>query len=123
MTLAEYLRMPWTIVRSTHDDDGDYAALHVQELPGFVVAARTDDELERLFWDALPAFLESYLQDGEEPPLPNALLAHPPQLDLGPAIEVSYNRPRDLTTRYTEQSTRSVGGVHTQLFAAVPAIG
>jgi hypothetical protein len=113
MTIAEYLRMPWTIVRSVHDDDGEYIALHVQELPGFVVAARTDDELERRFWDAFPEFLESYLVDGDEPPLPNALLAHPPQLDLGPAMD---HRPRDLTTRYSEQTARSVGSGPTQRY-------
>lgn len=121
MTVADYLRMPWTIVRSAHDDDGDYIALHVEELPGFVVAGRTDEEVERLFWDALPSFLKSYFEEGDEPPLPNALLAAPPQLDLGPAIEISYLRPRELTTRYSEQTTRSVGSVPTHQFGASAA--
>jgi len=120
MTVAEYLRMPWTINRSVHHDDGDYIALHVEELPGFVVAGRTDDEVEHLFWDALPAFLQSYLAEGEQPPLPNALLANPPQLDLGVALEVSYHRP-NLTTWYPEQGARSVGSGLTQRYASPSA--
>lgn len=71
MTIAEYLRLPWTVVRSEHDDDGHYVALHVPELPGFVVAARSEVELEGMFWPALEAFLQSYLSAGEEPPAPN----------------------------------------------------
>jgi predicted RNase H-like HicB family nuclease len=112
MTIAKYLRMPWTIERSVHDDDGDYLALHVRELPGFVVAARDEDELERLFWEALPAFLESYLEDGEEPPLPEALLSPSPRVDLGSA---GY-RLMD-----PEQTTRLVGSVPTQHHAPTTA--
>jgi predicted RNase H-like HicB family nuclease len=108
MTLDDYVRLPWSVTRSVHDDDGKYVALHVDELPGFVVAARDEDELERMFWEALPAFLESYLSEGETPPLPNALLSAPPQLDLVP-VEVRYRRPGDLTTRYVERDARSVG--------------
>jgi predicted RNase H-like HicB family nuclease len=117
MVLADYLRMPWTVTRSVHDDDGEYVALHIDELPGFVVAAHDEDELERLFWEALPLFLESYFAEGETPPLPNALLSAPPQLDLL-AVEVRYRRPADLTARYAERDARSVG-VRTQY--AVPA--
>lgn len=116
MTLAEYLRMPWTIERSVHDDDGEYVALRVRELPGFVAAGRTDEELEQNFWEALPAFLESYLTNGEQPPLPNALLSQPPQLDLGVAVEIPYPRP-SLTTWYPEQGPRSVGSVRTHRYS------
>jgi predicted RNase H-like HicB family nuclease len=108
MNLSDYLRMPWTVRRSVHDDDGVYVALHIDELPGFVVASPDEDELERLFWESLPVFLESYLSEGETPPLPNALLSAPPQLDLGP-IELRYQRPADLTTRYVERDARSIG--------------
>lgn len=69
-TLEQYLAMPWHIRRVEHDDDGHYASLEIDELPGFVVAARTDDELDREFWPALESFLRSYLDDGEEPPVP-----------------------------------------------------
>ncbi|HET7461861.1 MAG TPA: hypothetical protein VFJ82_11465 [Longimicrobium sp.] len=84
MKLSDYLRLPWTVVRSDHDDDGEYIALHVAELPGFVVAARTADEVEVLFWDALGAFLSSYLESGEEPPVPELMLPDRPQLELLP---------------------------------------
>ena len=73
MTLSDYLRLPWTIVRSEHQDDGEYIALHVRELPGFVVAAASEDELELMFWPALAAFISSYLEDGEAPPIPERL--------------------------------------------------
>jgi predicted RNase H-like HicB family nuclease len=108
MSLDDYLRMPWTVSRSVHDDDGEYVALQIDELPGFVVAARDENELERLFWEALPPFLESYLSEGETPPLPNALLSAPPQLDLV-SVELQYRRPADLTTRYVERHAQSVG--------------
>lgn len=70
MTLNDYLRLPWTIVRTEHDDDGEYAALEVLELPGFVAAGRTDEELEAAFWDALRSHLSSYLDEGRTPPMP-----------------------------------------------------
>lgn len=114
MSLADYLRMPWTVSRSVHDDDGQYVALHIDELPGFVVAARDEDELERLFWQALPPFLESYLSEGETPPLPNALLSAPPQLDLV-SMEL-YRRPADFTTRCVDPDAHSVG-IRTQYAA------
>jgi predicted RNase H-like HicB family nuclease len=68
MNLSDYLRLPWTVERSDHDDDGGYIALHISELPGFVVAARTPEDADALFGDALSAFLSSYLENGEEPP-------------------------------------------------------
>ncbi len=70
MDIDEYLTLPWTIVHSEHHDDGDYVALEIEELPGFLVAARTDKELEEQFWPALEAFLLSYVERGEVPPLP-----------------------------------------------------
>lgn len=70
MQMADYLRMPWTILRSDHEDDGHYVALRIAELPGFVVAAESEKEIEGLFWPALEAFIESYLEDGDAPPLP-----------------------------------------------------
>lgn len=84
MKLSDYLRLPWTVERSDHDDDGEYIALHIHELPGFVVAGRTPDEVDALFWDALSAFLASYLEDGEEPPVPESMLPDLPQLELIP---------------------------------------
>lgn len=68
--LRDYLVLPWHVRREQHSDDGWYASLRIDELPGFVVAARTDDELDGMFWPALRSYLLSYLDDGEEPPLP-----------------------------------------------------
>ncbi len=111
MTLAECLRMPWTIVRENHDDDGEYLSLRIEELPGFVVAGRTEDEVEALFWDALSAFLQSYTEAGESPPMPTPYLSSHPQLEL------QYERPRDLITRYHRSSdVRSVSRVPTSVY-------
>jgi predicted RNase H-like HicB family nuclease len=71
MTLADYVELPWTVRRTEYDDDGRYVALTVDELPGLVGAGRTNDEAEAAFRDALEAFLRSYLDAGEEPPLPD----------------------------------------------------
>ena len=84
MSLAEYLRLPWTVERSVHSDDGEYIQLNVRELPGFVVAARTEAEAEREFWPALTAFLQSYADCDEIPPIPDAMLPKRPQLELLP---------------------------------------
>jgi hypothetical protein len=65
-----YLSLPWHVQRTAHSDDGEYTSLTIEELPDFVVAARTDKELEEMFWLALEAFLLTYLQDNEEPPIP-----------------------------------------------------
>lgn len=69
--LTYYLSLPWTIERrEERDSEGVYPVLTVAELPGFLVAARTDDELDEMFWPALETFLKSYIEDGEEPPIP-----------------------------------------------------
>ena len=82
--LRLYLALPWTIEREDAHDDGDYVVLSVRELPGFTVAGRDASEAERRFWPALRQFLQSYIDDGEQPPLPpgserlmNAVLAAP----------------------------------------------
>jgi len=75
MTKLElYLSLPWTIVRKEHSDDGRYISLRIDELPGFIAAAPTEEELEKEFWDALEAFLTSYIVDGERPPLPAGIV-------------------------------------------------
>jgi len=84
--MSDYLRLPWSIARTEHADDGGYIVLEVRELPGFLVAAASDDELERQFWPALEAFLASYTESGEEPPVPAALLPMGPQLELIPEL-------------------------------------
>lgn len=111
MTLAEYLRMPWTIVRENHDDDGAYLSLRIEELPGFVVAGRSEDEVEAMFWESLAAFLQSYTEAGESPPMPTLCLSSSPQLEL------QYERPRDLIARYQRNAdARSVSRVPTSVY-------
>lgn len=68
--LENYLSLPWTIIRGEEEDDGRYLVLRIAELPGFVVAARTEAELFASYRPALEAFLASYLDEGEEPPVP-----------------------------------------------------
>lgn len=68
--LSYYVDLPWTIRREERYDDGTYIALRIAELPGFVVAAPSEAKAELMFWPALEAFLSSYLEEGEEPPLP-----------------------------------------------------
>ncbi len=65
-----YLTLPWHIQRTEHDDDGEYVALTIKELPGFVVASASIPELEAMFWPALEGFVQTYLDEGTEPPLP-----------------------------------------------------
>ena len=84
MNLSDYLKLPWTVERSDHDDDGEYLSLEIRELPGFIVAARTAEEADGLFWGALEEFLRSYTDAGETPPVPEALLPKRPQLELIP---------------------------------------
>lgn len=69
--IEDYLNLSWTTLDSVRDDDGQYFVRRVEELPGFVVAARSESELEREYRAALRTFIESYLEDGEEPPLPS----------------------------------------------------
>ena len=97
MRLAHYISLPWTVRRAEHDDDGRYIALTVDELPGFVAAGRTEEEAEAAFWDAFPAFLRSYLDAGEQPPLPGRAVANDgTRVEM---LELEYVRP-DLTARY-----------------------
>ena len=86
MNLSDYLKLPWTVERSDHNDDGEYLSLEIRELPGFVVAARTADEADAVFWEALEAFLRSYTDVGEVPPVPETLPKRP-QLELIPDQE------------------------------------
>ena len=75
--LDDYLSLPWTIEREERCDDGHFIVLRIRELPGFVAAGRTDDEVEGLFWPALEAFLSSYVAEGDDPPLPRGSELHP----------------------------------------------
>ena len=69
-----YLNAPWTVKTEKRTDDGHYVAVTIEELPGFVVAAKSQGEIEQVFWPTLTDFLQSYLDDGEEVPLPEGYL-------------------------------------------------
>jgi len=71
-TIDELVRLPWTWQGPTlrKEDDAEYWELRIAELRDFFVAGETRDEV---VWEALPAlrgFLDSYLSNGELPPLP-----------------------------------------------------
>lgn len=114
MTLAYYVALPWTVRRAECDDDGDYIALTIDELPGFVAAGRTSEEAEAAFWDALRAFLASYLDAGEQPPLPLRLYGRPEQTEM---LELAYTRA-DLTTRYASLEAVSTTAVAPRRYLA-----
>lgn len=72
--LEYYLAQPWTIrlCREEYEDRVYEWVLEIDELPGFVLVADTQAELFLRYRPALELFVESYLMDGEEPPLPAA---------------------------------------------------
>jgi len=68
--VAYFLTLPWTMRAGEREDDGRYYYMTIDELPGFVVSADSLEELDSEFWDALEGYLNSYLEHGEEPPVP-----------------------------------------------------
>lgn len=68
--LQDYMELPWSIEIETREDDGTYYVARVQELPGLVATGETDEELDAALWEALADHVRSYMEDGEEPPLP-----------------------------------------------------
>ena len=72
-----YLALPWTVRVEHRTDDGEYLALFVDELEGFVVTGRTPEEVNEGYWDGLEFFLQSFLDDGNEIPLPEGVACQP----------------------------------------------
>lgn len=73
MTVAELLNRPWGYIgpQEVIDDHGlTHCELRISELPGFFVAGETREDVMRELRPALTAFLRSYLDYGEEPPMP-----------------------------------------------------
>ncbi len=66
--LAYLLGVPWTIYLET-TAEGD-RLLRVRELPSVMGTGTSDEEIEREFWDSLESTLRSYLNFGDEVPLP-----------------------------------------------------
>lgn len=71
-TLEQLLRLPWTYQgpRQTGEGEDSCWELRIAELPGFLVAGFTRDEVLVELFPALRTFLESYLEHNEVPPLP-----------------------------------------------------
>ena len=73
MTLDELMGLPWTWIgprRVVDPDEGEYFELRVAELPDFYVAESTAMEARQEANPALRAFLASYTDAGEDPPVP-----------------------------------------------------
>lgn len=70
--LEYYLSLPWTLRRSVeeYEDGSRELVLEIEELPGFALVADTEAELFLGYRPALELFLRSYLDEGEEPPVP-----------------------------------------------------
>lgn len=68
-----HLPAPWTWVgpKRTEDEGGVYFTLRVVELEGFLVAARTEEEVRAEAEIALEGFLDSFVARGD--PLPSPL--------------------------------------------------
>ena len=70
-TIDEYLSLPYTveIYRDSSDGEITYVA-RVVELPGCFTQADSFGELEEMVLDAMQAWIESALEDGEPIPEP-----------------------------------------------------
>ena len=75
MGLDELMGMPWSWQgpREVTEDGQTHWELTVRELPDFFVAGRSREEVLVEALPALTAFLGSYLENNETPPLPTAL--------------------------------------------------
>ncbi len=71
MNLEDYLQLPYTI-EVVKDESGKQSGwfARVVELPGCMTQADTFADLSEMIHDALAAWLESALEDGEQIPLP-----------------------------------------------------
>ncbi len=68
MTVQEYLKLPYTI-EVIKDESGGYFA-KVLELPGCMTQADDFAELAEMIQDAMSAWIETALVDGEPVPIP-----------------------------------------------------
>lgn len=87
MNARDYLMFPWSIrgpMKVTDEHGNTHYEMRVRELPDFLHAASSEGEALYEFGDALTAFLESYVSEGEVPPLPNGEPARFVQLLVSP---------------------------------------
>jgi len=73
LTVDEMLTLGWTWLGpvEVRTEEGDHLELRIAELPDFFLAAETLPQLMEELKPALRAFLTSYLERGEDPPLPS----------------------------------------------------
>jgi predicted RNase H-like HicB family nuclease len=74
MNAGDYLMLPWTVngpAQVTDEHGNTHYEMRVMELPDFLVAASSEAEALHDFRSALTAFLESYSNEGEVPPVPD----------------------------------------------------
>lgn len=108
--LQELMAMPWTWVGPHKVTEGkkSHWELRIRELPDFLVAGSTEKEVKTEAAAALEAFLASYVDAGETPPLPTLpqwrfyLMGTPVEEHLtvsGPAFERLVAGRTDLATK------------------------
>ena len=64
------LRAPWTVQATAAEEDPSHVVLRIRELPEFVVVGPRDEALIGEFWTALESLLQAYVEEGQDPPLP-----------------------------------------------------
>jgi predicted RNase H-like HicB family nuclease len=95
LPLADLMHLPWgwqgpTEVREPGEEP--YFEIRIRELPDYFVAGRTREEVLTACAPALRAFLQSYLDADEMPPLPAN--PEPSWLVSGPLIGTPATLPR-----------------------------
>ena len=74
MNAGDYSTLAWSIrgpARVTDEHGNTHYEMRVEELPDFLLAASSEGEALHEFGTALFAFLDSYANDGEVPPVPD----------------------------------------------------
>lgn len=72
MTVDDVVRLPWAWrePRLVEEDGQAHLEMRIDDLPEFFVAGATEEEVRAEAEPALRAYLASYLENGEVPPLP-----------------------------------------------------
>jgi antitoxin HicB len=74
-TVDEYLVLPFTIEVYRYDSDGEAGYVsRITELPGCLTQADTFEELGEMIEDAMRAWIETALEDGQPIPEPRPML-------------------------------------------------
>lgn len=73
-TIQEYLSLPYTIELFRDDSDGEPGwVARVTELPGCITQADTFEELEEMIYEAMEAWIQVTLEDGDTVPEPRPI--------------------------------------------------